>query len=268
MTEKDVKEDFEALRLLIRKSKECPNHTKVFKETNENVKGILNQFDIKNKSVLTVLASGDQALNILNRKASIVELFDINKLTIYYYYIRIWLIKYFDKFYLDIKLSEILNVVRPENEDEANALLFWQMYYKEFGDNLGYFFYKERPPLAGKIKDLSYLKERLKDSIKFYNIDLGGEINLNKKYDIIYASNVSKWIGRSGISNLDIYIDNLSKLLNDNGIVICSNVTTITNEQSEEVKNMSKSFDYHSLEPTNDICFFKIPGYYYTKKRI
>ena len=249
MIEKDVYEDFEALKLLIMKCKESPNHTKVFKETNENVKGILNQFDIKNKSVLTVLASGDQALNILNRKASIVELFDINKLTIYYYYIRIWLIKYFDKFYLDIKLSEILNVVRPENEDEANALLFWQMYYKEFGDNLAYFFYKERPPLAGKIKDLSYLKDRLKDNIK-------------------YASNVSKWIGRSGISNLEIYRENLSRLLNDYGIVICSNVTTITNENSEEVKCMNQSFDYHSLEPTNDICFFKIPGYYYTKKRI
>lgn len=46
-----------------------------------------------------MLGSGDQAFHFLNRDAKSVDVFDINRLSIYYYYLRIWLIKYMNEFY-------------------------------------------------------------------------------------------------------------------------------------------------------------------------
>ena len=47
----------------------------------------------------TVLASGDQAFYFYDNGAKKVDLFDINKLSIYYYYLRVWIIKYLGRFY-------------------------------------------------------------------------------------------------------------------------------------------------------------------------
>ena len=269
MTKEEVNIDFIRTKLMIKKGIERDNYAKVFPNTNENLKRILENFDIEGKKVLTTLASGDQALNFLNRKAASVETFDINKLTIYYYYIRIWSIIYFDSYYPIESLSDLLDKVKPKNESEKDAYIYWTKYLDEFGNRIKFFHngYNSQAPQVAKIKDLSYLQERLKrEKIIFYNFNISDEIKLNKKYDIIYTSNVQRWIPRYN-GTIDMYRDNLDLLLEDDGYIICSNVTIKSSYTDEDVRCMCKKFDFHSMEEAKDIGFQKVPGYYYTKKR-
>ena len=271
-----IKKDILALKQLVNKGVSTKQYSRVYSHTNENLKAIIENFDIKNKSILTVLGSGDQALNFLNHKAANVELFDINKLALYYYYIRLWTIKYYNHFYLGTKLIDLLKLVKPKDKAEEKAFFFWINYYKRFGNNIN-FFHNDGAPFTGRIKDLSYLRKRLeKEKIVFYNIDLTEKVHLNKKYDIIYVSNVPRWIVKEDLITcidgkesilLDNYRENLDRLLKKDGKVICANVSRTIDENDIEVEYMSKSFDFHQLNETDDICYPKIPGYYYTKKK-
>ena len=113
---------------------------RIFFKSNEYVSDILSNFDLKNKKVLTVLGSGDQAFHFLNRGAKSVDVFDINRLSIYYYYLRIWLIKYMNEFYPNdfnyeywIKLR---NMIVTNNIDETNVINFWDyFFYKDYKFN-------------------------------------------------------------------------------------------------------------------------------------
>ena len=57
-------------------------YDKVYFETNEKCDKIISNYDVKDKSVLTVLGSGDQAFQFYKHGAKNVDLFDVNKLTI------------------------------------------------------------------------------------------------------------------------------------------------------------------------------------------
>ena len=60
----------------------------IYPFANENLIGILNQFDFKDKNCLTVLGSSDQMLDMCLRGAVSITTFDINPLTEYYYYLK------------------------------------------------------------------------------------------------------------------------------------------------------------------------------------
>ena len=268
MTNIDYKNDFFGARLLIDKNKCSNKYERVYSKSNENVKGILDNFDIEGKEVLTVLGSGDQALNFLNRKAKSVDTFDVNKLTLYYYYLRIWSIRYFDCFYPEIPLCDVLKKVVPKREDEENAYNFWINYYNKDGNEIN-FLQNDSTPSGAIIDSLKILNKRLKkETVTFYNIDIASEnINLNKKYDIIYTSNIARWLlGTLNLVPISNYRENLNRLLKDDGKIICSNILRIINEDHIEVELMSKRFNFHQLGRTKERGWAKVPGYYYTKK--
>ena len=75
------------------------NYDKVYYSTNEQIESLFSSFDFKDKNVLSVLSSGDQALYFLYNGAKRVDVFDQNKLTKYYYFLRLWCIKYLDELY-------------------------------------------------------------------------------------------------------------------------------------------------------------------------
>jgi len=268
MTNIDYKNDFFGARLLIDKNKCSNKYERVYSKSNENVKGILDNFDIEGKEVLTVLGSGDQALNFLNRKAKSVDTFDVNKLTLYYYYLRIWSIRYFDCFYPEIPLCDVLKKVVPKREDEKNAYNFWINYYNIYGNEIN-FLQNDSTPSGAIIDSLKNLNKRLKkETVTFYNIDIASEnIKLNKKYDIIYTSNIARWLlGTLNLVPISNYRENLNRLLKDDGKIICSNILRIINEDHIEVEQMSKRFNFHQLGRTEERGWAKVPGYYYTKK--
>ena len=112
-------------------------YDRVYSETNEACDKIISKFDVKDKSVLTVLGSGDQAFQFYINGAKNVDLFDINKLTIYYYYLRIWHMKKYGSMYPeDIintnYLKKLLCSVTPSSNDEKKAYLYWNIFVSKF----------------------------------------------------------------------------------------------------------------------------------------
>ena len=58
---------------------------KVYKETNENINGYMQQLDFKDKKkALSVLASGDHVFNLIYYDILNIDTFDTNRLTEYY----------------------------------------------------------------------------------------------------------------------------------------------------------------------------------------
>ena len=269
----NYKEDLRNTDLIL-KWKNAPGYEKLYFSSNERLKDIFYNIDLTGKKVLSVLGSGDQAFYIYNLNAKEVDLFDKNKLTIYYFYLRIWLIEYCDNFYFPTNvdnsfLINLLKKVKPKTEEEAIAYNYWKEFIKiafnnkvEFND-----LQEEEPSNENEIKNLDKIKENLKmRNFKFYNIDIASNnLTLKKKYDVIYASNIIDWLCfvDTLIKNFE---NNLYSILEKDGIVIFSDLTE-TGPVSLEMEIFKSNFNYQSL-PITIRNQDDRPGYCYKKKRI
>ena len=124
-------------------------YSSVYPYTNENLDLLFSHLDVSGKNVLSVAASGDQSFYAYHNGASNVDIFDINCLTKYYYYLRIWVIKYFNYFYLeDFEISKreeysnkyfeiLLSIVEPSTKDEMDAYNYWKRVLKKCKSNWG-----------------------------------------------------------------------------------------------------------------------------------
>lgn len=245
-------------------------YNNIYFKTNEYVSDILTNFDLKNKKVLTVLGSGDQAFHFLNRGAKCVDVFDINRLSIYYYYLRIWLIKYMNVFYPNdfnyecwIKLKKMIVI---NNNHEENVIKFWDyFFYKEYRFNK--LFEYDYNSCKNEIEDLTKLKNILdRSKIKFYNFDIkSSDIKLYKKYDIVYLSNIPDWFSELDYYN-DIvllrYCNNVSKMLKRRGIAIRSYVDSISEFYSGNMQMLGNYFDCYKIDGLNKKsighCYIKV----------
>lgn len=73
----------------------------IYSFSTENVKGYIDYFDLKNKSLLTVGSSGDQIINAYNKGCRDLTLIDINP---------------FAKYYINLKIAGILSLTYQEFE--------------------------------------------------------------------------------------------------------------------------------------------------------
>ncbi len=247
----------------------------IYYETNEYIKEILDNFDVEGKNVLTVLASGDQAFHFYLKGAKNVDVFDINILTIYYYYLRRWVIMYLKKSYPDWDfdsdfLRSLLGRISVKNDDEEAAYKYWSSFADTL-DELGTFSkYLFNLRTLNKTDDefdnekLSKILEN--DRFNFYNIDISRRMIIPYKYDIIYTSNISDYVNYAG--NFNSYRLNLKKHLKKGGVVISSNIACFTEPDGFDVLN--KNFDYHDLDKIYQphIRKYYSPGYYYTKRKL
>ena len=115
------------------------NYSKIYFNSNEDINILFNNFNVNNKTGLSILSSGDQAFHLLNRNVKNIDLFDKNKLTIYYYYLRIWIINYLNSFYpledINIQyISDLINKVNPHNDQEKEVYDYWKMFINVFHD--------------------------------------------------------------------------------------------------------------------------------------
>lgn len=266
-----VSDDIENTRSILLGTKSA----NVYFETNEYVGEILDNFDVENKKVLTVLASGDQAFHFYNKGAKKVDVFDKNPLTIYYYYLRRWVILYLKRSYPDfnfnsIFLRNILKNVITSDDREKMAIEYWTK-FADLLDKLDiqskYYFF-DRVLLK---KDDEFDCEKLSsilenDEFNFYNIDLAKKIKIPEKYDIIYTSNVSHYVKNTGTFNS--YRLNLKHYLNKNGVIISSSISGF-GAAEEEREILEKNFNHHILPEVYQphLLDSYSPGYYYTKKR-
>ena len=266
----NYKEDvLKAYSLLSNEVSVFSNWSWVFYSTNEDIKELIKYFDLKDKSVLSVLASGDQALHLLNSGAGKVDVFDKNSLTLYYFYLRIWTIRYMNRFYPDIHLNydfvkELLQRVVPENSDEENAYNYWKTILKsKYRKRLSKLIYKSGEA-DSHIYDLDYLKDRLENyNFKFNSIDITEDCDFEEKYDVIYTSNIVDWI-KYDSSLVKKYRDNLYNGLKDNGIVISS---LMTSDSINEIGIFEEKFKFCPLKKKDgkEICC--APGYSFVKRK-
>ena len=251
--------------------------SRIFFCSNENLYDIFYGMDFTGKKVLSVLASGDQAFYFYDHNAEKVDLFDKNKLTIFYYYFRIWLIEIFNMFNIpyDIKISqvkELLKEVEPKDDNEKNAYKFWTKYVR-LCEKMNYRFQYLAAAFVSDnniIDNLDKLKEKLKlRDFTFYDFDIASKnFQIDKKYDVVYVSNIIDWLHEDEEECTNL-VENLNNILEDDGLVICADLAE-SGPGKVEINHYNQLFNYKSLPITriniNEKVY--IPGYCYQKKRI
>lgn len=256
------------------------NSDGVFFNSNEELNEIFDSFDFNRKNILSVLGSGDQAFHLINRGAKKVDLFDINKSAIYYFYLRIWMIKYLGMYYNmnDIDgsfIEEILGYVKPSNLEEENAYMFWKSIIKDemFDYFICSFFIKDSKSLRKNIiKDTDKLKSLLwKKTFSFSNIDITDSIDISEQYDYIILSNIAEWMEFEDLEKIWKLTYNIYDLIKDDGRIICSRLDrSMWHERRDKraIDIFSKMFNITPIEGEyedfnyNDIY----KGYYLEKK--
>lgn len=244
---------------------------RIYQTSNEEIEELYSSIDFNGKKVLSVLASGDQPLMAYLSGAKKVDLFDINKLTLHYYFIRLWTLKYFHTFYPEPFLCKeyiyaLLKIVKPESEQEVYSINYWKELLPKLKDyeflmlffSIGNCIQLDR----NKIDRLTSIITKEKPT--FYNIDISKANNLNEKYDVIITSNIADWLSADG-GYFRIYKNNMDRLLNSNGIVLCSNLGTASPKPGERFI-FEESFDYYEIPGKSDGSFNYVPGYKYVKR--
>lgn len=230
-------------------------YDKIYFGSNECLEELFKNFSVKDKDVLTVLASSDQLFYSYDRGAKKVDTFDINVLTKYYYYIRKWSIEYLDCYYADKEnviynhsfIGELLKLVECGSNEEKEAYIFWSNYIRKVSplENKSLYFYVESMEYNG-IKDLSNVRKAIKNKLNFINQDITGDIDKSCKYDVIILSNILEYYGESMI-HLANCRDNLYSILNDDGIVVCSHIMDQEGDNDKEKNIFSKKFDSYEF---------------------
>ena len=94
----------------------------IYSFSTENVKGYIDYFDLKNKSLLTVGSSGDQIINAYSKGCRDITLIDINPFA--EYYINLKIAGIISLTYQEFELFFFRNIGLNRNNDRYNKHLF------------------------------------------------------------------------------------------------------------------------------------------------
>ena len=234
---------------------------------------IFSNFDFEDKSVLSVLGSGDQAFHFFKAKVGNLDLFDINKLTIYNMYLRYWNMLFSNQYYLPQNIDKnfilnLLSFVDPEKDEEKEAFEYWSLLITKC-ENINDLYIPKATLLDRRNEIIK--KWKIVDGIKnhnfnFYNIDIAKPVSLDTKYDYIYVSNIGDYVSKSPEA-FRVYRDNLDSLLKDGGKIICTNVIK-DGAGVDEKRIFEEKFKYHNMPKVYKYSIFslEVPGYYYVKE--
>lgn len=255
------------------------NYSKIYIRTNEDLKSLFKCFSVKDKKVLTVLASSDQMFCSYYMGARSVDTFDVNKLQMYYHYLRKWLIEYrgdFSPSNREIRLSNewiynLLKITECKNVDEEIAYKYWYEYIMStpgyFGKDL---FRLESEVNRTMITDLEKLRDIISNKkLSFRLQNICGEIDKSQKYNTIILSNILEYNSHNRV-NLEACRDNLYDILEDDGEVICTNLIDCYYSNMEKCifKDKFELEDYPVYRENYGLNKVKFPvGYCYHKKR-
>ena len=238
MEKNEFTKDYLVSRLICM-DKEVNGYNKVYYKANENLVDYLD-VDFSDKKVFSVLASSDQVFTARLLEAREVDSFDYNRLTLYYYYLRVWTIKYANILYPDILnnnrwLFKLLKLVKPSSEEELRVLQFFKKHVYEGTDLSKLFFDIEKQPEETLLySSAEELKDCVDQPLNFHHIDLFKPFDLGTTYDILLISNILEW-SRGDANKLRIAKENIDRLLSRDGTVICSNLLSRSMEQEQEI---------------------------------
>lgn len=266
----NISEDVKNTILSVNNSR-VDGYGRIYSTSNEEIEELYSNVDFKGKKVLTVLASGDQPFMAHLSGASKVDMFDINKLALYHYYLRVWTMKYFKTFYPEPYICrdfvrKLLSCVKPENEIEDDCVNYW----REIIDRLKEYeflmmFFSRSTVIQLSKERLNKLRDILNENkSKFYNVDISKDNGIKEKYDIVITSNIVDWVC-SADGNLCEYKKNISKLLNPKGVVLSSNISHERPNPSER-EFFEDDFDYYEIFGNSNNSLEYSPGYMYVKR--
>lgn len=263
--EKDIYfKDYLASRVIM-DDKMVDGYDKVYYQINEDINDVLLGEDFTDKDVLSVLASADQYFMFKALDAKKVDAFDFNRLTMYYYFLRKWSIKYNndvypDIFYDDSYVENLLEKVVVSSDLEKKALDFFKMHVSNGSDFSKFFYDVDVQPYGNTLfQNIRQLKKIIDSDFTFYNMDLfkdNGDL-ISKKYDYLYISNILDW-AREDSSKITIAKDNLLSLLKDNGKVICSRLVNRSKSGIlSERKIFDEDFQLHEFSDGKNYMYIK-----------
>ena len=205
----------------------------VYPFTNESMMEYNKLLDLNNKNILTVTASGDQAIIAMLKGAKQIDTFDCNKLTYYHLFFKIAAIEaltyqeFIDLYNIDLSnYSKDPTIHYKKLRDAINKediKIFWDNFFNlskfQASQNFKLFF------LGGcsisDFKDIDYLEEdkylqtkkMIHNNLTFNNIDVLelAKVYKNNKYSFINLSNIIDYV-----ADLDKYIELIKSLINNN----------------------------------------------------
>lgn len=243
----------------------------LYSRTNEDLKRLFEIIDVRNKNVLSVLSSSDYLFSALYKEAGNIETFDINRITYRYYFLRKWLIQ---NGYLDAgkvctqDIFKIISSIKTDNQCEKDSLLFWKYFFNLSRckkDNLYYYDNLFIDIAAKKMiyeDDLSNVADILDGyNLQFKHMNVCNGFNSDKKYDVIFLSNIMDY-NRNSKSRIGDIRDNLDDLLTDDGIIVMAHFNFFSGFNIEK-DVFNETFDYIPLDITDS----SITYYAYKKKK-
>ena len=247
LTDDQLKLDFCASRVIsFDKTLPCDYYDKTYYQTNEDLLDTYLDVDFYDKDVLTVLGSSDQVLTARFLDARRVDAFDKNILTKYYFYLRLWTIKYMNKLYPNVYdnrfLKELLARVNPETKEEKEAYRFYLLHAKKNTTMSKLFYDIEAQPHGRTLyTEAGELTDCLDPNIDFYQLDLFKREEHPKKYDIIIISNILDW-ARHDREKLQNAAFNLNRYINKEGYILGSNLIQRSREEKEQEQSIMGEF--------------------------
>ena len=249
----NVIRDYMAARFIAR-GQSVDGYSRIYFCSNEDIMKAVKNLDIRDKNVMTVLASSDQLFTFNSLGAKEVDAFDHNILTIYYYYLRKWSIKYNDQLYPEFvmendyeRLKKLLSLVKVDenNPDEAQALTFWKKHATNRTD-FRRMFYRDFMH-----KTVSYDQEDVKPSldkpVDFRQVDMTHETDFDRQYDLLYLSNIIEW-EQLDKKKLTAIKNNALRLINDDGLVLCTSFFSTDGYMTPQVRQVfEEDFDKQVL---------------------
>ena len=246
----------------------------IYPFTTENISGYIEQFDLYDKSLLTVGSSSDQVINSILYGCKDITLVDINSYFKYYYYLKVASILCLDMdeffFFLryknypknfkdnyavfDLKIFDKIKLTLRLLDYES-YLFFDELFQSYKGYDIRESIFSSDEYNTHIIRNCNnYLKDEknyknIKELITkikptFINDDLF-KIKLKRKYDNIWLSNIGTYLS---LPDLKILIDRMNLLLNNNGKLLVSYLystdkNTIYKDDWSIIYNLDKTFE-------------------------
>lgn len=213
--------------------------------TTENINGYMQFFELKDKSLLTVGSSSDQAINATLARCNDITVCDICTLTKYFYYLKLAsllvlnredFLSFLCKKQCDIECNKhllsksIFNRVKNTLKSlDYESYYIWEYLFINYDKkDMEKLFRRDINDLESIIYCNRYLKNDynynharetvINASIDFITEDIT-KLYINKTFDNIWLSNVAHYLNSQGI---DAMIKNCSRMLNDNGkMLLC-----------------------------------------------
>ena len=250
------------------------NHEEVFASSNENLVELFKNFSVRDKKVLSVLASSDYLFHSYYNGAARVDTFDVNMLTKYYYYLRKWVIEYLGIYYPERLTSryirDLLFLVEPKSEDEKKAYNYWNILVNSIPKlKISNLFLNSVFDDGNAIKDIDRLRSLLRGrKFNFRCMDItSDELDINGTYDVILTSNIPEYFC-GNVLKINRYKSNLLRLLRPGGIVVSTHFiySTVSDEEKELLEDdfERQEFPYYRISAISSPLAL---GYSSTKKR-